>query len=703
MPARAEAIPVPAVDMVLHLPDIHCAGCIATVETALSAVPGVRDARVNLTLRRAMVVSDGSVTPATLVACLAAAGHRATPFEPGVRTGQSAEMRDLIALIGVAGFATLNVMLLSVAVWSGASQVTAQMFHLISAAIALPAVAWAGRPFFISAFGALRARRMNMDVPITVAILLASGVSLSVALGASDRPGWFDAALTLTFFLLIGRYLDLAGRQAARSAAAELAALEVPQAIRLDAGIERVVAARDLRAGDLVLVRPGDRIPVDGTVTEGTSDVDRSALTGESLPDAVGPGTEVAAGEMNLTGLLTLRVQRAGRETSLGRLAALVATAEMQRSRYSGFADRVARAYAPTVHVLGALAFAIWWAATGDPMRALDVAISVLVITCPCALGLAVPAVSTVSTARLFRAGLLVKSATALERLAEVDTVVFDKTGTLTTGALVLRDGTDRQALALAAGLARGSSHPLSRAIAAAAEASGVVPRKVEALREIAGLGVEGVWKGRPVRLGRPGWAGEGAGSVLLDDGTGRAVGFLFDEVPRPDAADCVARLVRSGYHVALLSGDAEASTARLAASLGIVDAEGALSPEEKHAALERMTAAGHRCLMIGDGLNDTGALAAAHASMAPARAVDAARVASDIVILSDQTAPVLTALTVARRARKLIRQNVALAIGYNLVAVPLAFAGLASPLIAALAMSMSSVTVTLNAMRGRR
>ncbi len=521
----SSATAAPEADLVLHLPDIHCAGCIASVESTLAAMPGVRNARVNLTLRRAMVATDGTVGADALIARLAEAGHRAQGFESGVRTGQSPEMRDLVMRIGVAGFAAMNVMLLSVAVWSGATDVTAQMFHLVSAAIALPAVAWAGQPFFASAVRALGARRLNMDVPIAVAILLASLVSLSVALGASDRPGWFDAALTLTFFLLVGRYLDLSGRQAARSAAAELAALEVPQAIRLEAGRERIVAARDLAVGDLVLVRPGNRIPADGTLTEGESDLDRSMLTGESLPEPVAPGTEVAAGEMNLTGPLTLRVARAGAETGLSRLAAIVATAEMQRSRYSGFADRVARAYAPTVHILGALAFVAWWATNGDALRALDVAISVLIITCPCALGLAVPAVSTVSTARLFRAGLLVKSATALERLAEVDTVIFDKTGTLTTGELRLRpggEGGDHETLALAAGLARGSSHPLSRAIAAAAEAAGISPLKVEALREIAGRGVEGIHDGRRVRLGRPGWAGEASGSVVLDDGTGR-------------------------------------------------------------------------------------------------------------------------------------------------------------------------------------
>ncbi|APX90804.1 hypothetical protein BV394_14685 [Brevirhabdus pacifica] len=702
--------PVPAetirADLVLHLPDIHCAACIASVETMLAEVPGVRSARVNLTLRRAMVETDGSVEAPDLIARLAAGGHRASVFEPGVRTGQSPEMRDLASRIGVAGFAAMNVMLLSVAVWAGAGDVTARMFHLISGAIALPAVAWAGQPFFRSAYRALRAGRMNMDVPISLAIILASAVSLAVALGSSDRPGWFEAALSLTFFLLIGRYLDMAGRHASRSAAAELAALEVPQAIRLANGAEEIVPARSLAPGDHVLIRPGDRIPADGRVIDGDSDLDRSILTGESLPVAISPGADVAAGELNLTGTLTLRVTRAGAETGLARLAAMVATAEMQRSRYTGFADRASRLYAPAVHALGAMAFVMWWSLTGDPIRGIDVAISVLVITCPCALGLAVPAVSTVSTARLFRAGLLVRSPTALERLAEVDTVVFDKTGTLTTGELRLGADTDPKALALAAGLARGSSHPLSRAIAKAARARGISPAPVGALQEKAGRGVEGIFHGERIRLGRPGWAGAmgaGGGSVQLLDGAGKVSSFTVDEVPRPDAVEAVQQLEAMGMRVTLLSGDAPDSAARLARRLGIAEVMGGVSPEGKHEVLARMAAEGRRPLMVGDGLNDTGALAGAHASMAPARAVDAARSLADVVILSEGIASVATAVSVARRAHGLARQNVALAIGYNLVSVPVAFAGLASPLVAALAMSSSSLAVTLNAMRARK
>lgn len=686
----------------LHLPGIHCAACIATVEDALNAVPGVREARVNLTLKRVMVEAGAGVTVERLTERLAKAGYKAQPLDTGLLAGQDGEERDLVLRIGVAGFAMMNVMLLSVAVWSGAADATARLFHLLSALIALPAVAFSARPFLASALRALGAGRLNMDVPISLAIVLAALVSLAGALDGGEQPGWFEASLSLTFFLLVGRYLDHKGRTAARSAAAELAALEIPQASVLRAGEEQIVKAADLVPGDVVLVRPGERIPADGTIVEGVSELDRSALTGESEPVPVTPGATVSAGENNLTGPIEMVATRVGEDTSLRRLAGLVATAEGQRSRYSGLADKAARAYAPLVHLLGAGAFVGWWIGTVDPWLALTVAISVLVITCPCALGLAVPAVSTVTTSRLFRKGLLVKSRTALERLAEVDTVVFDKTGTLTTGHAVLTGDHDPADLALSAGLAAGSAHPLSRAIVRAALERGIRPAEVSNRVERPGFGVEGMVDGSRMRLGRCDWIGAEAGRVALDRGKGTPVSFGFAERLREDAGDTVNALQAHGYDVVLLSGDAPERAAEMAAALGIEEAHGGMTPEGKTAWLQALEAQGRKALMIGDGLNDTGALATTHASLAPATALDAARTAADVVLLSDRLTPVVEALEAARKAQRLMRQNIWLSVLYNVVSVPVALAGFATPLVAAIAMSTSSITVTLNAMRGR-
>ncbi|MAZ22595.1 heavy metal translocating P-type ATPase [Roseovarius sp.] len=698
-----DSAPAPSsADLLLHLPDITCAACIASVETTLIALPGVRDARVNLS-RKQVRISGPRLDPEALIEALARAGHRAQELQDGLLAGQGDEMRNLLLRTGVAGFAMMNVMLLSVAVWSGAAETTEQMFHLISAAIALPAVGFAARPFFASAATALRAGRLNMDVPISLAILLAALVSLIGALQGADRHSWFDAALALTFFLLIGRTLDHAGRSAARSAAAELAALRAPQALRLGPDGPTVVRADSLVAGDIIELRPGDRLPADGVVEAGQSDLDRAALTGESLPHPVAPGADVAAGEVNLSGPLRVRVTRAGQNTMLSQLQELVATAEMQRSRYAGLADRAARAYAPLVHLLGLAAFLGWWQMTGDAWRAVDVAIAVLVITCPCALGLAVPAVSVVATGRLFRKGLLVKSRSALERLSEIDLVAFDKTGTLTSGVPSLASTPTDAALGLAASLAAASSHPYSRALVAAAETRNLPLLPLTDLRERPGLGIEAMHDGHLLRLGRPSWIGVEGDGVALDPGQGAPVLFRFQETLRPDAAEAITALQRAGLSVALLSGDTDAPCQHVARALGIAQVQSAMTPEAKAAWITAQTQAGHRVLMVGDGLNDTGALSVAHGSLALGSGLDAPQSAADVVLLSGRLTEIPALLASARGATARMRQNILLSLGYNIIAVPVALAGLATPFLAALAMSLSSLTVSLNALRNLR
>ena len=694
--------------IILSVPGVHCAACLSTIERGLAALPGVRDARVNLTLRRAMIDAAPDVAPEVLIDALQRMGYEAHELDPGAlaATETDREGRDLLMRLGVAGFAMMNIMLLSVAVWSGAEAATRDLFHWISALIAVPTVAFAGRPFFARAVAALRARRLGMDVPISLAILLATGISLYETT-QSGRHAYFDAAVMLTFFLLAGRYLDHRTRAVARSAAQELAALEVPRAIRLTPeGAEEIVGVADLRPGDLVRVRPGARMPVDGSVETGTSEIDRAFLTGESLPAVASPGTEVSAGEVNLTGPLVVRVQAAGRDTRLHRIADLVAMAESARTRYTSLADRAARAYAPIVHVLSAVAFVVWMQRTGGDWRlALNISAAVLIITCPCALGLAVPAVVTAASGRLFRLGLLIKSGTALERLAAVDTVVFDKTGTLTRGTprpvgLGAQDAPD---LALAAGLAQGSAHPLARALAEAAAARGITPAMIDGLREVPGHGIEGWHTGQRLRLGRADWVGA---APLASSATYLAVGaatphaFAFADDPRPGAAEAVAALRAQGIEVWIISGDTDAPVQDLANRLGIEHRVSAALPEQKLARVQAMAQAGRRVLMVGDGLNDTAALAAAHVSAAPASGLDAARVASDIVLTGQDLRALPEALRIGRLSVRRIRENFALSAIYNVVAVPIALVGLATPLLAALAMSASSITVSLNAMR---
>ncbi|MCA0929232.1 heavy metal translocating P-type ATPase [Ruegeria profundi] len=704
-PAR----PIPQdVQIALSLPGIHCSACISKVERELNAHPGVEDARVNLTLKRAMIKAAPDLRAADLIPVLENAGYEAHELDPGALSATQTDKagRDLLMRLAVAGFASMNVMLLSVSVWSGASDATRDMFHWISAAIALPAIAFSAQPFFVNAWSALRVRRLNMDVPIVLAIVLALVTSLwETAL--SGKHAYFDAALTLTFFLLAGRYLDYRTRAAARSAAEELTALEVPRATRLVDGVEEEVSVASLGVGDLVLVRPGGRMPVDGEIVSGQSELDRSLLTGETLPVFAQAGLNVSAGEVNLTGPLTIRATAVGEDTSLHRMADLVAIAESGRSRYTSLADKAAKLYAPGVHILSALSFVGWYLYSGDIRTALNIAAAVLIITCPCALGLAVPAVTTAASGRLFRKGMLIKHATALERLAEVDTVVFDKTGTLTSGTPELTNLGDRARsdLEIALALAEASSHPLSVSLAKSARDAGITPASVKDRVEVPGFGTEGLFRGQRVRLGRAEWAGaqEGDQTAAWLSVAGRTpVAFLFSDSLRAGAAEAVEAFREAGKDVILISGDTQGAVQALAGKLGIENWIAQALPQDKAARVQDLSNQGRRVLMVGDGLNDTAALAAAHVSISPASALDAARVASDIVLLGNNLSPIADACDTALKATKRIRENFRIATVYNIIAVPLAVVGLATPLIAALAMSTSSITVSLNALRLR-
>ena len=679
--------------MAFSVPGMHCAACMGKIERGLAAMPGVEDARVNLTLKRVQVTGD--VPEEAVLARLANLGFEAHPLDAEV-LGREADPRgrDLAMRLGVAGFAMMNVMLLSVAVWSGAADATRDMFHLISAAIAVPVVGYSGQPFFRTAWEALKVRRLNMDVPISLAILLATGMSVYESLNGGAHA-YFDAGLSLTFFLLIGRYLDHRTRASARSAARELAALEVQNAQRVDgAGRAHSVPLSALSVGDRVLVPAGGRVPVDGTLEEAQAITDRSFLTGESEPVAAQAGAELRAGEVNLAGPFTLVATAVGEDTSLRQIARLVENAESARNRYTSLADRAAQIYAPAVHILALLAFVGWMAATGDARFALNVAIAVLIITCPCALGLAVPAVSTAAIGKLYGLGFLVKSGTALERLADVGGVVFDKTGTLTVpGVQMDLAGLPKADQRVLKTLAQASSHPVSRSVAELLP--DVTPAHLTSLKEVSGSGMAGQWDGLPV------WFGRGDKGLVLQIGA-RSVALGQTETLRDGAKEAVPALAEMGLPVSLLSGDGREAVAKVAGQLGISEVAAEVPADQKHSWIAAREATGQRLAMVGDGLNDTAALAAAHASVAPSSALDASRNAADVVLMRESLADLPVLFAVSRKAVRLSRQNFAIAAAYNAVAIPVALIGLATPLLAAVAMSASSLTVLFNALRVR-
>ncbi|MGG7568339.1 heavy metal translocating P-type ATPase [Rhodovulum sp. DZ06] len=698
----------------LLAPEVHCAACIQTIESRLPRAPGIDTARVNLTHRRVAVGLSEDAAPEAALEGLAALGYEARPFDADAMRDleRDSEGRALLARLAVAGFAMMNVMLLSVSVWSGATDATRDLLHWVSALIALPAAAFAGTPFFRNAILALRAGRANMDVPISLAVLLAMGVSVSETI-QSGAHAYFDAAVSLLFFLLIGRYLDHRTRRAARVAAAELCGLQAHSATLVENGMRRVVPVEDLRPGDVIEVAAGERAPADGEVVEGLSDLDRSMITGESAPEAAGQGAEVHAGVVNLSAPLRVRLTAVGDETLLAGIARMIDAAENAKTRYTRLADHAARVYVPVVHVAAAAA-GIGWILWGmDVREAVMIAAAVLIITCPCALALAVPAVHAAAGGRLFRAGVFLKDGAALERLALCDVAVFDKTGTLTEGAPRLASGPDdgpqtAAAWAAAAALAGASRHPFSQALAEAAAARGVIPAAVEGLEELPGRGMTGRVAGVEARLGRGDWCegtdpGDGFSSVWLKLGDAAPVRFAFEDPLKADAAEVVAGLKARGFEVALLSGDAPGPVARAAAAAGIEAFEAAVTPAGKLARLEDWAAQGRKVMMVGDGINDAPALAAAEASISPSSAADVSRAAAGFVFTGAGLSPVLAAVDVARAARRRALENFQFAGLYNLVTVPLAAAGFVTPLIAALAMSSSSIIVTLNALRIRR
>jgi Cu2+-exporting ATPase len=694
----------------LIAPGMHCGGCVSTLEKGLRAVPGVRAARANLTAKRLSVEFDtGAARAADIAAAAERLGFPVHPLDAGeaAEAAEKRETRDLLTRLGVAGFAAMNIMLLSISVWSGADAATRDLMHWISGMIALPAVVYCGRPFYVSALAGLRAGRLNMDAPISLAVILAAALSLFETIRGGPEA-FFDAAVTLLFLLLVGRYLDRLMRARARSAAGALARLQPRGATVLGPDGPAYRPLAEIAPGDRVRVAPGERIAVDGVVREGASDVDCSHVTGESAPEAVAEGGAVRAGALNLSGALTIETVAIGEDSSLGAIQRLMAEAESRKSRVARLADQAAAIYAPVVHLVALATLIGWLWAGADWREAAFTAIAVLIITCPCALGLAAPMAQATAAGALFRRGIMLKDGAALERLALVDRVVFDKTGTLTTGRAALRppEGAALAALPAAAALAAESRHPLAAALAEHARRQGIVLPAAAEARERPGLGVEGLVGGRPARLGRAGFVGAEDGAAgdasavwVRIDGDPPAA-FLFDDAPRADAAETVAALKADGLSVEVLSGDRPGPVRALAERLGIEAWRAGATPEDKIAHVAGLAAEGRRVLMVGDGVNDAPALAAASVSMAPASAADIGRAAADLVTFGEDLAPVAEARRLAVKTRRVILQNFAIAAGYNCIAIPLAVLGYASPLVAAIAMSSSSILVVANALR---
>lgn len=685
----------------IWVPGARCAACISAIEGTLSRLPGVLAARVNLTTRQVVVQWRDRGAAPDFCAALDKSGYEASLIDRA-ETRDDAEMVRLMRATAVVGFAAMNIMLLSISVWLGADANTRQAFHLWSALLAAPAVAYSGRIFFVSAWRALSAWKTNMDVPISVGILLTFALSVFDTYTAGPHA-YFDAVTSLMFALLAGRTLDHAMRRKAEDAVAGLSRLMPREVTILRAGQRHYCALAEVEPGDIVEMKPGDRFAVDGTIVEGRANIDVSAVTGETAPLAGSAGRSIYSGSLNLDGHLLVRADKRADASFLADMSRMMAAAQEGRARYRLLADRAAALYSPVVHALALATLVGWLILTSDWHASITPAVAVLVITCPCALGLAVPMAHVMAARRLFALGVTFKDGGALERLAEVTTVVFDKTGTLTTGRMQVSSASvSAPDIGAAAALASLSRHPVAQAVASYGASAGAVAD----FRELPGMGIEGAVGGLHYRLGRRSWIAPGEGDEGLQSAVwlareGRPVGwFAIADQARPGAEAAVRTLGQLGIATEILSGDIGPEVQRTAQAVGIAAWRAGALPADKVSRIQHLADAGHRVLMVGDGLNDTPALAAACVSMAPSSATDTGRSAADFVFIGDSLQAVPGAIGVARAARRIVHQNLALAIAYNVMAVPLAVAGQVTPLIAAIAMASSSLLVVANSMR---
>jgi len=684
---------------------LKCASCIAKLENRLQAEPGVVAARVNFTTRRLRVDHFADLSDDRILTVIAELGFTSHLLASDSDEKARSETRRLALCMAVAGFAAMNIMLLSVSIWSGADGATRQLFHWLSALIAFPAIAYAGRPFFSSAIAVLRKGRTNMDVPISIGVTLTLAMSLYETIIGGPHA-YFDGVTMLLFFLLCGRFLDSVMRaRASNGVAALLEKLPSDATVVLpDRTIRRPIA--DLTPGMRVLVAAGERIPADGIVVIGESEVDRSLVTGESLPERVSAGTTVLAGTVNLSAPLTMLVSKAAHETAIADIARLMENATQSKSLYVRIADRASRLYAPAVHSLAALTFAGWMLAGAGWHEAATNAVAVLIITCPCALGLAVPIAQVVVSGALMRVGILVKDGSALERLAAADAAMLDKTGTITTGQPSIPDGMPEGAVerSVLLALAQASRHPVALAIAR--DLIDSTPADLSDLVERPGYGLSGFYQGQEVMFGRPEWVAPGqdcdGARVSFRMGKGTVHGIRMTDPPRSDAGAALARLQALGLPCTILSGD-DTKVVDAMVKRFDVTGSGRLTPHDKVQAIQwAQDTAGRHVLMVGDGLNDGPALKAASVSMAPSSATDVGQMAADVVFMGDRLMAVPIAVSASRRSMTIVRENFVLAVGYNALAVPLAVLGYVTPLVAALAMSGSSLLVVANALRLR-
>ncbi|MEZ5690886.1 MAG: heavy metal translocating P-type ATPase [Rickettsiales bacterium] len=688
-----------------HIDGLRCARCIHAIESALQSEDDVTYARVNMSTNRLSLSWLGDENKQKrFMKIVESLGYSIKPFEE--TTDKDTEGSFLLRCMAVSGFAMGNIMLLSVVLWSSTQSVmgiaTRDLMHWISALIALPTVIYAGRPFFRSAFAVLRHGHTNMDVPISLALILACAMSLFETINHGEHT-YFDSAVMLLFFLLIGRFLDARARGKARENASRLLALMKGYATVIKDGKQNSVPISELKSGMAILVAAGEKVPTDAEVTEGNSDIDTSLVTGETIPRSIKKGDKIYGGTVNLLSPITCIVLKASEDSVLADIIRLMEKAEQGRAKYVRLADKAASLYTPVVHFLALAAFLFWYFIAGIAwQKALLIAITTLIITCPCALGLAVPVVQVLATGWLMKRGVMLKTGDAFERMSRIDSAVFDKTGTITQGKAELVGNYPDDELGLAASLAAHSKHPYSKAISRAYSGDIISFAKV---KEITAIGVEAEYEGKNIRLGKADITDSGEDKdalpkIYLSENGKIITTFNFHDALRSGAHNVMSDFKKNGITTYLLSGDRKPIVEKIAGELAIDHYYGGIMPADKTEIIKRLQKDGHNVLMVGDGLNDAPSLAQADVSISPSSAVDITQNTADIVFQGDSLISVVNSWNMAKYSTMLVKQNFVLAVIYNCIAIPIALMGYATPLIAAIAMSLSSLIVIANSFR---
>jgi Cu2+-exporting ATPase len=709
----------------LSLEGVRCGSCIWLIENSLRNIPNVTNARVNLSTNRLTLHWNGKREDiAKLINLLDGLGYRSTPFDPELVIDlDEKEQKQLLKAIAVSGFATVQLMMIMMGIWftsdtSLMGQHTRSLLHLFGMLVALPCIFYSVLPFFRSALSAIRVLRSNMDVPISIGIIATVLISVRQYY-INGEYTYFDSAAMLIFVLLIGRYLDNKSRSLAKSKARDLLLRQSKAVTVLRDDKLELISAGAVLVGDVVQISAGEKVAVDGEIVFGETSVDNSIITGETIPERVKVGDEVFAGSVNLEQMIRVKVSKPSQNTILAEIIRLIENAEQGRAKYVMIADYAAKLYTPVVLLLSFFTFILWkyiWAANFD--EAILNAVAVLIITCPCALGIAVPAVQIIASSRLMNKGILIKTKDALERFAKVDCVVFDKTGTLTLGKPELfglidignnakkvitideamQDSKLQRELVLIKSIAENSKHPLAQAISGIQTDSLALNAK-----EVKGYGLAAEYEGEEIRLGSFKWCDapkydDQYMEIWYQRGE-RRIRLIFQDKLREGAASLVKELKGIGYSIYILSGDRKEVVKKVAEELDISNYIAEADPKEKYRFIEQLNQKQKKVLMIGDGLNDAAALKLGHASISPASGLDIAQNCADAVFQKNIIS-ILEIIIVAKKAEVLVKQNLLVSLIYNAVSMPIAIFGLINPLIAALFMSASSISVIFNSMR---